>query len=274
MEVIWTEFKKFVTDRELSIQYVEINNNYHLKAFDNYFSLYCILPIDQNNNDTNDFETNFKSFSNTILEVKAHDGRPITRADSRPRGYTTNFISRGDSLNGVGDGTIITWDFSNSNNIITDFITTSIPEGFKRKRIEIGFSDKIYIKEGTIYFFNAPKGQYIDFYVICKSGGYYWDPNGSIPGNMLGLSPTDMYTQAITDIPITHYVNYHHMQGDCSMGDELNTEGASESGLPTQQQGYMIWIEVTTPESDITSNGCAELEIYRERTLLLPGELV
>lgn len=64
MEINWAEFKAFVSSRSLSIQWVVYNNNYHLKAFDGYFSLSCILPIDSNQSDTLDFETNFKSNGN------------------------------------------------------------------------------------------------------------------------------------------------------------------------------------------------------------------
>jgi len=74
MEVIWTEFKKFVQDKDLSIQFVEAQGNYHLKAFDGYFSLDCILPIGVDNPDTNDFEANFKVAGNKKLEQRNSDG--------------------------------------------------------------------------------------------------------------------------------------------------------------------------------------------------------
>lgn len=266
-EVPWSTFKSFVDARNLSIQWLEIGNNYWLKAIDGSFDLECRLWKNaEDQTEVQDFENNYKDDGNIVLEIKAADGRPITRADSRPRGYTTTFISRGDSLTNIGDGKIMEWDFSNSADDI------SAPSGFKRKRLEVGFSDKIYIKEGTLYFHSAPKGCYVDFYVVCKTGGIYEDPNGTIPGSAIGLDPSKMYTQATADTKVTHYVNYHHLQGDCPMGDELNTEGASEAGLPTQQQKYVLWIELTTPDTDSTSNGYLELEIYRMRTLLLPGE--
>lgn len=194
------------------------------------------------------------------------DGREIVRTDSRPQGYTTCFTSRGDSLTGIGDGKIIEWDFSNTDDTVT------APSGYKRKKIEFGFSEAIYIKEGTFYFHNAPKGCYIDFYIVCKAGGYYKDPNGLINGTALGLDAEDFYSQAVEDTIITTYVNHHLIQGSVPMGDELNTEGASESSLPTQQQGYVLVLEVTTPSSDSVSNGSVEMEIYRERTILLPNE--
>jgi len=204
---------------------------------------------------------------------KSIDGRAIIRSDSRPKDHITSFASRGDSLTNIGDGKQFAWDFNNSDDLVTDSISTAIPIGYKRKRIEVGFSEKIYIKEGTLYFHSAPKGCYVDFYVICKAGAYYKDPNGVIPASALGISNSlDKFTQATSDTIITHYVNNHYLQGDAPMGDELNTEGATESSLPTQQVGYKLWIEVTTPNTDLTSNGCLEVELYRPRTILLPGE--
>ena len=68
MEVNWTQFKSFVTDRSLSIQWVSINDNYWLKAFDGAFALECVIPLDNTlSADTVDFETNFKSNGNKSL---------------------------------------------------------------------------------------------------------------------------------------------------------------------------------------------------------------
>jgi hypothetical protein len=80
MEATWSEFKKFVDARYLSIQYIELYGNYHLKAIDGNFELDCILPIGVDNSDTTDFETHYKAAGNksfsdidgsTILRVKA-----------------------------------------------------------------------------------------------------------------------------------------------------------------------------------------------------------
>jgi hypothetical protein len=68
MEVNWTQFKSFVTDRGLSIQWVTINDNYWLKAFDGIFSLECIIPLDTTlSSESVDFETNFKTNGNKSL---------------------------------------------------------------------------------------------------------------------------------------------------------------------------------------------------------------
>ena len=64
METTWAEFKSFVNQRSLSIQFVEMRNNYYLKAFDGSFCLECVLPVGVGDADATDFETNFKSNGN------------------------------------------------------------------------------------------------------------------------------------------------------------------------------------------------------------------
>lgn len=69
MEISWIQFKQFLTDRNLRCNYVEIGNNYHLKAFDNYFVVECLLPLDRNlSADTIDFEDNYKESSNQKIK--------------------------------------------------------------------------------------------------------------------------------------------------------------------------------------------------------------
>lgn len=187
---------------------------------------------------------------------RAVDGRLIIRAESRPKDATSYFTMRGDSATGIGDGTQLHWDFSNSDDLVTDSLTTPIPSGHKRKRIKIVFVDSVWVKEGTLYFESVPHGCYIDFFVVCPQGGYYLDHEGTP-------------RQASADTPISHYVNMHRMFGSCPMGDELNTEAANENAIPA---GYEFWVELTTPNSDSISKGNAELELYRIRTCLLPGE--
>jgi len=187
---------------------------------------------------------------------RAADGRLIIRAESRPKDATSYFSMRGDSVDGIGDGTEMHWDFANSSNIVTDSITTPIPSGHKRKRLVLTFLDSIWIKEGTLYFYDAPDGCYIDFWVVCPQGYPYYDRDGNL-----------QYATAPT--PISHYVNSHRMFGSCPMGDELNTEAANENAIPSI---YQLWIEVTTPNADATGKGNSELELYRIRTCLLPGE--
>ena len=64
MEISWSEFKKVVDARGLSIQYVEIGNNYWLKGLDGAFSLECFIPIDPTHVDTAVFLASYKSSGN------------------------------------------------------------------------------------------------------------------------------------------------------------------------------------------------------------------
>src|ERR1035437_544833 len=65
MEINWLEFKAFIDSRNLSIQYVNYNNNYHLKGLDGFFELECLIPSDRSlSDDTIDFEDNYKANGN------------------------------------------------------------------------------------------------------------------------------------------------------------------------------------------------------------------
>lgn len=197
-------------------------------------------------------------YKKLVSTRKSKDGKMLARSDSRPIEETTYFTMRGDSESGIGNGKIMTWDFSNSDDIVTDSLTIAIPSGYKRKRIKLQFVDDIHIKEGTMYWENAPYGCHIDFWVVCPSGQYYLDRSGTPQ-------------QASVHTPLVHYVNHHRVLGTCYMGDELNTESANEDSIPSN---YELWVEITTPNTDEVSKGHSELEIYRERTHLLPGESV
>jgi len=187
---------------------------------------------------------------------RAADGRQLVRSDSRPIDATTYFTSRGDTASTLGNGEIIQWDFSTADDEVTDSITTTIPSGFKRKRLKLSFSDDVRVKEGTLYWLNAPFGTFVDFWVVCPDGQYYYDRSGTPQ-------------QASGDTPIVHYVNHHMIMGDCPMGDEMNTEAANENPIPPN---YELWVEVTIDENDTSCVGSGELELYRTRTHLLPGE--
>jgi len=192
---------------------------------------------------------------NIILGPKSSwDSRPIVRADSRPVGYVTMFTMAGDTASGIGDGKAIWWDFSNND----DIITTSgvVPDGYKMKRVQISFNENLFIKEGCLYFCNAKKGSYLHFSVVCPAGNYYLDREGNP-------------VLAEEDTIVFRYVNHHFFSGDCVMGDELNTESASDNQL---QSNYEFWVEVFVPDDDNESYGYGEVEVYRQRTYFLPGE--
>lgn len=244
----WTEFKQIVlVNKVLCPQYLDKGYGYFIWGIE-YCAVYncAIDKTDPRNADQIEFEDNYKASANHSLEAHDNEGRAFLRAESRPLNCTTYFSAAGDSENNIGDGKSLAWDFSNNDDIVT------APSGFKRKRIDYQFIDTIYLKEGTLYFHNSLKGSYVDQYIICPTGYYYYKNDGTI-------------AQATEDTVIAHYVNRHPIQGTCPMGDELNTETCS-SAIPSY---YKFRLEITVPDTDSTSNGCAEAEIYRVRTVIL-----
>lgn len=188
------------------------------------------------------------------LNPVSEDGKEIIRPDSRPRGTHTVFTTIGDISTDIGKGKDLFWDFSNDDDIIV------APTGYKRKRIEIWFNESAYLKEGTLYFFDALKGSYLDMFVIAPPGAPYYNRNEEL-----------VFNDTTSDIKIYHFVYKHRFAGSCSMGDELNTEGCLEK--PITPYHYAI-VEVTVPDTDNSSYGWGEMELYRPRTCLFPGETV
>lgn len=198
-------------------------------------------------------------------QPRMEDGRPIVRADTRPIDTETYFTMTGDGV-GIGDGKHLEWDFSNDDDL---YVGPEVHSGMKCKKIELVFHCPVYLKDGTIYFFNALWGSYLEMDVIVPSGAYYPNPAGPIPASALGLSGNQMYAQANGDVVYQRYVNKHHMKGDCPMGDELNAEGAAVSAVPP---GWKVRGLIIVPENDTASQGYGSLEMYRCHTVLLPGQ--
>jgi len=254
----WNELKDKLFNKNLYLQFVEYEHYYKVFTVEDGIMYSCTILKDINflsqspeydwESEKIDFETNYKSEANKPVIPRDKNGRPFFRAESRPLNSTTVFVGRADSDNNIGDGKVLSWDFSNNDDIVTE----GIPEGYKRKRLEFKFLDPIHIKEGAIYYFNVLKGSYIDFMVVCPAGQYYYDNNGELK-------------QATEDTVISHYVVHHSIQGSIPMGDELNTESCSEE-IPNY---YKFWIEITVPEEDNQSNGYITMEIYRQRTVIL-----
>ena len=196
------------------------------------------------------------------------DGRPLVRADTRPIGTQTYFTCCGDASDDIGNGECMRWDFSNDNDLYTG---SEVPSGFKAKELLLTFNCPVYLKDGAIYFFDAPWGQVMHMDIVVPSNGYYPNPEGQIPAVALGLPGTDMYAQAPSGSNVVYqsYVHNHYVYGDCPMGDELNAEGCAVDALPI---GWMLRGLIMTPESDDTSKGYASMEMYRCHTTLLPGQ--
>ena len=195
------------------------------------------------------------------------DGRPIVRADTRPLNFETYFTMAGDST-AIGSGEILRWDFSNSDN---DYDGPEVPSGYKCKRIDLTFVCPIYSKDGSVYFFDAPWGCYVELVIVAPAGSYYPNSAGTIPASALGLTGDQMYAYASTDVIYQKFVNQHHIYGDCPMGDELNAEGCAINPIPI---GWKLRGYVFTLTSDNISKGYASFEVYRCHTKLLPGQTI
>lgn len=205
-----------------------------------------------------------------IIEVdptpRMPDGRPIVRSDTRPFNTSTYFTSAGDDSTNIGNGIDLTWDFSNDDN---SYDGPDVPFGYKCKQLLMSFHCPVYLKDGTIYFFDAPWGQYINMDIVVPPGNYYPNPAGTIPASALGLPGTEKYAYSGTDyVSYQVYVHKHRMYQTCAVGDEINAEGAAVKPVPP---GWYIRGRIYTPESDVTSKGFGILELYRYFTVLRPG---
>lgn len=210
-----------------------------------------------------------------VVPPTMSDGRPIVRADTRPLDTATYFTGASDTASGIGDGTALIWDFSPDSPYTTVSgpytcsCGSSVPEGYKAQIIDLYFLDPVYLKDGTLYFFDAPWGQFCSMSILVPAGGYYPNEHGSIPAVALGLSGDVKYSYASNDVTFYRYVNRHHMYGSCPMGDELNAEGAMVDALPA---GWFVRAGIVTPVSDNSSKGFAEFEMYRHRSVILEGD--
>lgn len=183
--------------------------------------------------------------------LKDADGKLWTKTESRPLSCTTVFTCSGDIIGAtpsIGTGARMQWDAS-----VDTFITDGCPSGYKKKSVEIQFCDSVWIKEGTIYYLSALKNSYIDLELICPNGGYYMYL-GQVCQNTTG-----------NDLVVDHYVCKHPCQGDVPMGDELNTETCSQ-----EMPNYLkVRMTITVPVADVLSYGYVEVELYRQRSVVL-----
>ena len=245
IQLDWTQLKSEIIANDFPINYRSIEQGYEVFVIDRQILWKSNITTEE---EKNDFEINYKSLCNKPLVPYSEDGKEVVRAESRPMDYTTVFTCRGDSLSDIGKGKKIFWNFENSD----DELEIESGLGIRKKRIEFKFNNYVNIKEGAIYFHNTIKGSFVDMYVVCPAGNYYLDNTGTP-------------VLAEEDTIIKHYVNNHFIQGDCPMGDELNTESCSTSVPPN----YKFWTEITVPQEDNLSNGYISLEIYRKFTITL-----
>jgi hypothetical protein len=199
------------------------------------------------------------------------DGKPIVRSDTRPTGTQTYFTMTGDDMQAgiLGSGEEMRWDFSNSDNVYDpdDFENPIIlASGVKAKYLEMKFTSPAYLKDGALFFFDAPWGAYASMYIVVPSGTYYPHPDGEITASALGLSGNTMYAYSTKKVFYASYLNKHFMYKDCARGVSMDAEGSQIDPVPS---GWMIAGLVCCPEEDTLFKGFGLIEMYRTTIGLL-----
>lgn len=192
----WTSFKTIIDDRNLHIQYIEINDMYYLSAFDSHFRIGCMIlkvtptpdPSDQK-----EFEDNYESECNERLEergtIKLAKGEIeansensgiatiLVKVPGTPGSVDGRFIDGGTSWFESGDmGDWLEIHTSDEDNILgygagfivgsyTDTDVDSANQGWYLKPGEMTFASRI-TKHGWI-----PSGLYLKVVGHKVSGG-------------------------------------------------------------------------------------------------------
>jgi hypothetical protein len=211
-------------------------------------------------------DLSFSEGIDTIRKVASpmqvdQQGRAIVRTDSKRVDYEVVFCGVGDDTNGtaIGTGQPLRWDFSDTNANFVD-----APTGFKRIQLNWSFCDPTYTKSGSLYFYDAPKGAYLDFFHVFPMG---------LPFLPRYINPQSYdvefgnYEFAPGQKVIGHWVSKHWVEGTCPMGDHLDTESAHSNAAPAFVQ-YRC--EITVPEINGWElfHGHIILEIYRGRSII------
>jgi hypothetical protein len=86
-ELNWVDLKLFATTRSVGMHFHVDQDHYVISCYDGPLSVYCRIPIDGNEEQT-DFETNFKNNSNKKIEIKDVNNRPLQRLAVATEGWT------------------------------------------------------------------------------------------------------------------------------------------------------------------------------------------
>lgn len=80
IRVKWPEFKPFL-DAGLPYKYVDFQDRYYIWAFDGPFSIWCRVRSDEDENGyKEDFEDNYMSGANGVINPTDAEGAPLARA--------------------------------------------------------------------------------------------------------------------------------------------------------------------------------------------------
>lgn len=188
-------------------------------------------------------------------------GRWVVRVDSRKADWDTVFQGAGDDCenNLIGEGNPFMFDFSADETDLR-WDNENAPSGYKMQTVDWKFCDYTFIKEGTLYYYNMPKGSYMDFYLISPPGTGY---SKRILDDNLEVIREDI-VNIDKWIVFQHWVIGYRIEGSVPMGDELNTESAADIAAPS----FVVWrASVCVPEDDNeewkSAHGHWSLEIYR-----------
>jgi hypothetical protein len=257
-----------------SIDLIDQFSLYKISASDDLLTLIASSDITINNGSrdlTPSEAVKYVSLQKHLNPVSP-DGKEIIRADTRPVGTQTYFTSAGDTETGIGDGDYLHWDFSIvENDYDPDSLENgpTVTSGYRAKRFDVWYNEPVYLKDGTMYFENAPFGSHVSMFITVPSGGFYPNASGTYTSAMLGLPGDQMYAYATNDVLYASYVMKHGMVGSCTVGDELNAEGSQIEPIPAK---WYITGLVVAPENECsTFRGFGSLEMYRQYTMILPG---
>ena len=107
-QVDWNEFKKFIDDRKLSIQWIDWRGSYWLKASDGFFILECVIkkvdPV-PGESDQEDFETNYKTDGNKLVKEKAT--LKMAKAKAAASDGVATILLKVPGIIGSGDGRVV-----------------------------------------------------------------------------------------------------------------------------------------------------------------------
>jgi len=280
----WEKFRALYGSRNISPQYTENDSFYFLTAAD--IPYFYELTLEKGSEEAQGFEEYKESDFNQEVTCRDKNKKQIVKGDSRPPTCLTQFMNGYDdcatwySYMGqptpqpvpintpiIGMGKLWEWDFSNAvDDSLTDLFHNAVPSGRKAKIIKGGtsgaFIENVWIKEGCIYFHNAPKVVRASMGVMCPPNAPY-KSNYAIKYNL----PPDRTNETGNWLTVFQYVGRHGIQGSAPMGDELNTEACLECPIPPF---YDMWFYIETNDTDNESNGYVELEGYREKSVILP----
>lgn len=252
MEKIQLEWSDFKTD----IIAKKFPTNFR-KTISEGFSGYEVFAVDRailwfsnivNSTDKTDFETNYKANCNLYAPQVDGDGKAYVRSEVRPINKTGYFSGSGDDVQNViiGGGSQIDWDFSNSDD------QTTIDANWKKKTIDVQFTDTINIRGGFLSYRESQNGCILDAHVVCPDGQYY-------------LTNAGTPQQASGDVVVNTYLMKFAMDGDNPSGLLIDSDTSS----PDIPSNYKLRFVVTTKTADVTSRGHIALFLYRSKTVAL-----